>query len=355
MVEDLSNIRRDIDALDAQLRELLLKRLQLAFKAGEIKKSKGMLILDPVRENAIRKQWAAIETGFQNITLEPIMAEIISASRQIQQPLQIAFLGPLTTFSHQAAITRFGSSVEWQPALSISQVFSSVEKGAADFGVVPIENSFEGSVNETFDCLWQTPLYIIGELSIPIVHHLLSQSKMDSIQTIYSHPQALAQCRAFTTQHLPLAQVVAVSSTAVAAQKAAAEPFSAAIASELAATMYQLPIQQSNISDSGQNTTRFLVIGKKPINPVHQPKTSMVFMTLHQPGALVDALQVLRDHGVNMTLIESRPAKRENWHYWFFVDVEGNKDQEPLSKAIVELQSKTQQLRCLGSYENLQS
>jgi len=263
---------------------------------------------------------------------------------------KVCFLGPKATFTEMAAVKKFGHSPEYIPFNSIREVFNAVEKGASDFGVVPIENSNEGSVSSTLDMFFDSGLEICGEVSVEVNQCLLSKSVIGKIKKIYSHPQALAQCQLWITKNLPHAEVIAVGSTSAAAEKASKEKNTAAIASELAAEEYGLNIISKKIQDQPMNRTRFLVIGSLEPKSTGKDKTSTLFVVHHKPGSLFDALSVFKTHKLNMTKIESRPIKGKLWEYAFFVDFQGHKDNENVKKALIELKEHTLLLKVLGSY-----
>ena len=277
--------------------------------------------------------------------------EIMSAARAVQKTPAVAFLGPERTFTHQAALDLFGRSASFQAAETIEEVFSVVEKGLCQKGVVPIENSFEGSVNRTLDLFYQVDLKISAETFSRIRHHLLSREEhMGEITRLYSHPMAIAQCRTWLAAHLTGATVTEVSSTALGAKMASEEPGASAIGGRLAGEAYGLKILAESIEDISENFTRFLVIGKEETNPTGRDKTSILFLLRHIPGALHRALEALAKRGINLTRIESRPMKIRNWEYLFFVDLEGHEKEDRISDALKEMETDCLLLKRLGSY-----
>ncbi len=343
--------RKSVDGIDEKIAELLGKRLKLAEEIGKEKKQVHEPVYDPVREEEIIEKLSSKSNGkLSRKAIEPIFREIFSLSRKAQQPLKVAFLGPETSFTHSAAIKQFGTQTGFVSADSINEVFAITEKGEADFGVVPIENSLEGSVNHTYDMFMGSGLNIVAEVSLEISHNLLSKYRLRDVKKLYTNPVALAQCKEWVSKNLPKAEVLEVSSTAKSAESASLYIDSAAIASRLAAKKYGLNILAENIQDSAKNLTRFLVIGKARPKKSAKSKTSLMFSTRHKPGALFDALQALKSNSINMTKIESRPNKQRNWEYVFFVDVQGFAEDENLKKTLAEMRKHTIFLSVLGSY-----
>ncbi|MGC8660847.1 MAG: prephenate dehydratase, partial [Desulfomonilaceae bacterium] len=280
-----------------------------------------------------------------------VFSEIISACRSAKRPLRVAFLGPEGTFSHLAALRRFGYSALYLPQVSIDDVFGVVEKGFADVGITPVENSSEGAVSATMDLFVESNLLICGEIFSKIRHVLMSrESSLNNISVVYSHPQALNQCRNWLKKHLPEASLMAESSTAESARISASRPGTAAIGNEVTASQHNLKILASDIQDSLSNTTRFLLMGKNKSAPSGQDRTSMVFSTAHVPGSLHKALEHFAKRSVNLTRIESRPMKSKNWEYFFFVDIEGHQESPTVKDAIESLRLDVEFLKILGSY-----
>ncbi|HGY12255.1 MAG TPA: prephenate dehydratase, partial [Desulfobacterales bacterium] len=287
----------------------------------------------------------------RNDTLDYIFTQIISEAREIQQPGKISYLGPEATFTHIAAMNHFGQNATFIPQPAIYDVFSEVEKGKSVYGVVPVENSNEGSVNHTLDLFFESNLKICAEIYQPVSHDLLSNTKkIDEIKMIYSHPQAFAQCRNWIRANIPKADLEECSSTAHAAKKAAKMTGAAAIAGRETAHLYKLEVTASRIEDNAKNTTRFLVIGRHKTSKMGNDKTSIMFATAHVPGALYKTLEPMDKAGINMVKLESRPAKHENWSYFFFVDFEGHMEDPIVNKTVTKMKNLCLHLKCLGSY-----
>jgi len=358
MAEDnhewLTSLRQQIDQIDEHIQSLITERASIA---NEVAKSKsraesGGFYYRPEREAQVLRAVKQRNQGpLSDDALVRLFKEIMSACLAQQKPLNIAFLGPEGTFSEMATYRYFGHSVKAMPEATIDRVFAEVEAGAADFGVVPIENSTEGAVNNTLDMFINSPLKICGELDFPIHHNLMSkQESLQDIHVIFSHRQSLAQCRMWLREHAPHIDTVAVNSNAEAARKASFNEHAGAIAGESAAAMYGLKILYRDIEDQADNATRFLVIGKQLLACSGEDKSSLMVAAKDEPGVLFHILKPLNDQGISMTRIESRPSKRNKWDYVFFIDVEGHVDDQPLAEAIKEMQRFTSNLRILGSY-----
>jgi chorismate mutase / prephenate dehydratase len=354
--ELLRKQREKIDRLDTEIARLLNERAAVSVEIGRIKSEAGCDICDLSREENIYRKLAQNHDGIlPEGSLRNIFREIISASRALQEPLTVSFLGPEASFSHQAALSHFGGGIRIAPQASIPEVFSSVEKEESLQGIVPIENSAEGSVKATLDQLILTPLAIRGELFLRIRHSLLAAgSDLAAIGQIYSHPQALAQCRGWLQAHLPGVPLIEVESTAGAARRVKEEATGAAVGSRLAAETYGLNLLVEGIEDNASNTTRFLVIGPKTENNgagmTGQDKTSILFGTPHAPGALERALAPFAAAGINLTRIESCPMRDRMWEYLFFVDFVGHVDEPKIRQCLQELEKQTATLKILGSY-----
>jgi chorismate mutase / prephenate dehydratase len=352
--EKLAQLRVDIDALDNQLIRLISTRARLAQEVAEVKNAsqEPANFYRPEREAQILKKVIEQNKGpLCEEEMARLFREIMSACLALEQQLDIAYLGPEGTFTQSAALKHFGHSVKTNAFSTIDQIFREVESGASHYGVVPVENSIEGVVNHTLDMLNHSSLTICGEVELRIHHHLLSQNEsFDEIATVYSHQQGLAQCRAWLDTHLIKAARIAVSSNAEAARIASNKLHVAAIASSIAGDLYQLNNLVSNIEDQPDNTTRFLVIGKEECNACGQDKTSLIFSAPNKPGALHRMLSCFADNGISMTRIESRPSHLEMWDYVFFVDIEGHADDEPVKKALLELEKHAAMVKLLGSY-----
>lgn len=351
--QDLGSYRQKIDNIDNKLVKLLSERGNLAKKIGRIKAKNGeRVVYVPSREKEVLENVEKANQGpFDSTALHAIFREIISATRALENPTRVAFLGPEATFTHMAAVRQFGSGAEFLPQVNIAHVFEEVEKGHADFGVVPVENSTEGVVNYTLDKFVESELKICSEVVIPVTQNLLSrESDLAQIRRIYSHPQALAQCRGWIASHLPQAELKETESTASAARRVVSEPGAAAIASEFAADIFGLETLVRNIQDQLKNMTRFLVIGHESSGPTGDDKTSIAFVAKDQVGVLYRLLKPLADMKINLTKIESRPLKKKAWEYMFFVDMEGHIKEPRVRKALAELGDRCEFFKILGSY-----
>jgi chorismate mutase/prephenate dehydratase len=346
------DLRRQIDALDEELLTLLNRRQSLAQAIGKIKNQEGARTLDFRREEEVVAHILHLNPGPLSPTaLRNIFREIFSASREIQAPLGVAFLGPEATFSHLAALKKFGYASRFGPMATIQEVFGEVEKGKFHYGVVPIENSTEGVVNDTLDLFAETPLNICGEIYLEISHDLVSKSgqKVD-IEVIYTHPQAYGQCRRWLATHLPEIPVLEVASTGVAAQKASKNPNSAAIASAFAAPLYNLRLVEARIEDYPGNVTHFFVLGPDAPGATGRDKTSILFAVDNIPGALYKTLRPLAERSLNMTRIVSRPVKNEAWRYLFYVDLDGHQADSEVREALEEIEAISAHFKLLGSF-----
>ena len=353
--ESLEPIRRQIDDIDRQVQALLGQRATLARQVGASKDGPRQTALDfyrPDREAQVLQGVLDRNEGpLRDEQIVRLFREIMSACLAQQEPLKVAFLGPEGTFSQAAVLKHFGHGVRDLPLGSIEEVFHQVEAGVADFGVVPVENSSEGSVSDTLDMFLFSPLKICGEVELRVRQHLLGHSReLGDVRKVYSHQQSLSQCRAWLDQKLPHAERIPVSSNAEAARMARDEEGSAAIAGDAAADVYGLPILMPNIEDRPDNTTRFLVIGRQTYPPSGQDKTSLLLSSRHKAGALYELLSSLAAHNVSMTRIESRPSRRGKWDYVFFVDVEGHCEQPAIAAALKDLEAAASLFRVLGSY-----
>ncbi len=310
-----------------------------------------MPVFDPSREARLLSKIKSISDGpLPENALESIYREIISASLSLQRPLTIAYLGPKASFTHEAAGKRFGSSANYLPCLNISDVFSVVEKGEADYGVVPVENSIEGAVTYTLDMLIDTDLKICSEIMLEISHNLLSNYSKEKIRVIYSHPIVFGQCRVWLETNMPGIELKEVPSTTFAAQMAKKEPYTAAIASLLAARVYGLKVIAKGIEDYSHNVTRFFVIGEQVPQPTKKDKTSIVFSVKDEVGALHHMLLPFKRYGINLTKIESRPSKKKAWDYYFFVDLEGHIQEKRIRDALETVDKRSKFFKVLGSY-----
>jgi len=347
----VEEIRKKIDQIDSEIIHLLNERAKAAVEIGKIKDQSRAHIYAPAREMQIFDKITAKNGGpLSNDALRSIYKEIISASRSLEKPLTVSYLGPRATFAHLAALQRFGSSTTYLPARTISDVFLDVQKGRADYGVVPIENSTEGIVSHTLDMFMESDLKIFSEVMLEVSHNLMSKGRLQDIRKVYSHPQALGQCRKWLEANLPHAELVATSSTAQAAELAAKDPAAAAIASELSAEIYHVDLLVRRIEDSPNNYTRFLVIGHSIAERGEHDKTSLMFSIKHRAGALSEVLEKFSTHNINLTRIESRPSRQQAWEYVFFVDLEGHIEDPLVAQALREASDSCIFLKCLGSY-----
>jgi chorismate mutase/prephenate dehydratase len=348
----LKDYRKKIDAIDLEIVKLLNKRAEVVIKVGKFKSKEKKEFYQPEREREIYRRLEKGSKGpFPARALKNVFREIISASLSIERPLKVAFLGPVATFTHQACIQHFGLSGEFTPKKDISDVFEDVEKGRADFGVVPIENTAEGVVTHTLDMFVSSRLKVCAEVMFEVSLALLNKTgKYSDIIKVCSHPHALAECKGWIKENLPNVLLVDVSSTAKAAQLAGEDPQTAAIASEAAANLYNLRVLEKNIQDTANNYTRFLVIGKNASKKTGSDKTSLLFAVKDAPGALFKMLAPFAERGINLTKIESRPLKTKAWEYVFFVDMDGHITDKNLKEAIAGLEHSAMFIKVLGSY-----
>ena len=353
--DGLRRLRNRIDEIDMKIVDLLNERANLALEIGKIKRKRGKEFYVPSREREVLERLVNYNSGpFPDAVLRVIYREIMSASLSLEHPLKVAFLGPDATFTHLACIEYFGSSAEMIPIKSISDVFDEVERGRADFGVVPVENSNEGMVTHTLDRFVDADVNICGEVLLEISYCLMSKNgRLEDVEKIYSHAQSIAQCRNWLASHTPDIPVMDVASTALAAQMAVEDDTVAAVASETAALMYDLRVIERRIEDNPNNITRFLVIGSRPPSRTGDDKTSILFSVRDEVGILYKMLEPFSRFGVNLTKIESRPLKKKAWEYIFFIDLEGHIEDEKVSKAIDALREKSLFLKILGSYPRM--
>jgi len=348
----MKELRKEIDSLDDQILSLLNRRAKAAIEVGKIKEDQNLRFYVPEREVEILRRLTTHNPGpFPNEALKAIYREIISASLSLEKPLSVAFLGPRATFTHLACLKHFGESAEYVSQINVSGVFDAVERGNADFGVVPIENSSEGIVSNTLDMFVDHNLLISGEILIEVAHDLLSVTgDIEHVKKIYSHPHAIAQCREWLERNLRDVAVFDVESTARAAELAIDDPSAAAIAGEAAAKIYGLKGIRRRIQDNTNNVTRFIIIGKIAPERTGNDKTSVLFAARDEVGALFLMLEPFSRHQVNLTKIESRPVKKKAWEYLFFLDAEGHLKDDPVAKALDELRMRAHYLKILGSY-----
>jgi chorismate mutase / prephenate dehydratase len=350
--ESVDALRKKIDHVDEKIVELLNERASLAKQIGRTKNLNGQEIFVPSREKEIFQRISAVNRGpLPEKSVRSIYREILSASRSLEAPLNVAYFGPEATYTHMAARERFGSSTSYIPMAGIADVFQEVRQGRADYGVVPIENSTEGVVTHTLDMLLEADVKICAEVILEVHHYLLSRSgKKEDIRQIVSHPQALAQCRRWLTGKFPNARANEAPSTAQAAQMAAQDPSLAAIASSLAKELYGLETVEANIEDQANNITRFLVIGGQTPRPSGDDKTSIVISVKDEVGVLHRMLDPFAKNRINLTKIESRPLKQKPWEYLFFLDLQGHIQEPRIQRAIKKLEKSCLFVKILGSY-----
>ncbi len=355
----LAALRDEIDAIDAQVLVLLNRRARVAQEVGEVKRAAAAdaQVFRPEREAQVVRRLVGLNDGpLPDEAVGTIFREVMSACRSLERAAVVAYLGPEGTYSEQAVLLQFGRSVERRACATIDEIFREVESRAADFGVIPVENSTEGTVNRSLDLLLNSPLRICGEVALAIHHHLLTRSGalVDpdgvAVARICAHPQALAQCTNWLDRHHPAIERVPVASNGVAARTAAADPATAAIAGDLAIERYGLAAVATHIQDLARNTTRFAVIGPIGTRPSGRDQTSIVFSVANQAGAVHEAIEPLARHGVSMTRFESRPARTGVWVYHFYIDVEGHESEEKVAAALAELKSRAGFFKVLGSY-----
>jgi chorismate mutase / prephenate dehydratase len=356
MPHTLVELRKQIDQLDQALLALLNQRAGLAHAVGEIKREEGSAVFRPERESQVIAGLQAGNPGpLKNSSLGSIWREIMSACRALEAPQRVAYLGPAGTFSEQAALQFFGSSIERILCSSIDEVFRATAAGSAEFGVVPVENSTEGVVSRSLDLFLTSPLHVVGETSLLVRHNLLRRvNSLEGIEVIYAHPQALAQCQNWLTTHLPDVERRPAASNAEGARLASTNPAWAGIASERAGSEFGLHIAAHAIQDDAFNRTRFSVVCLPHTLPAPSASgndcISLIVSVPNRPGAVHDLLVPLKKHGVSMTRFESRPARSGQWEYFFYIDIQGHPSQPPVAKALQELQSLSAFFKLLGTY-----
>lgn len=350
---NLDDIRKQIDLIDRELLGLLSQRADLVHEVGVVKKREGLQIYAPEREQALLDRLVTLNEGrLPEKSIKAIYREIMSAALALEDDLKIAYLGPEGTWTHQAAIKKFGHSVGYSPQPNFSDVFDQVERRQVSYGVVPIENSTEGAVSHTLDLFVDSSLHICAQILLRIENCLMASIPRDQIKTLYSHPQVFGQCRSWILKNFPEADLVEVSSTTKAAYLARekAHEGAAALGGALAAEIHGLALLDTSIQDRATNTTRFLVIGEKACPPTGNDRTSILFAINDRPGSLVKALQSFDHLQINLSKIESRPSKRKDWEYIFHVDLAGHHEDEKVSKALCELANHCSLVKILGSY-----
>jgi chorismate mutase/prephenate dehydratase len=348
---DLALLRQKIDELDHKIVELLNERAKVVIEVGKAKLAGGVPIYAPDREQAVLQRVAAMNAGpLPQRTLQAIYRELMSGSFALERPLRIGYLGPEGSFSHLAALRKLGSSVEYRPLADIRAVFEEVARGHCDLGLVPIENSVGGGIVDTLDSFIDAHVFICAEVLVEVHHNLLANCPPEKIKSVASKPEVFAQCRNWLSTSFKQVELVPVASSSKAAEMAASQEGLAAIGSTLAAELYNLKIVFANIEDNPSNMTRFFVISTSPSKRTGNDKTAIMFTTAHRAGALANVLQVFSRHGINLTNIDTRPSKRRNWEYYFFVDAEGHCEDENFRRALAEAKEHCGELHVLGSF-----
>lgn len=351
MQADIQAIRDAIDAVDDELVALLQRRAELAVQMGARKQIDGRPPFDPERERLIIERLVGlIRPPLTRDMLAALMHVIFSISRSLQARRKIAYLGPEGSYSHAAAGLIFPCDATLIPRSSFATVIEEVIAGRVDLGIVPVENSTEGMVPQTLDLMVSSRLFVVREIKLPIRNCLLSKTSLARIERVFSHPQALAQCRTWLQTNLPAAEIVATASTSEAARRAAADDRGAAIASEQAAGLYGVPVLAADINDASENITRFWVLSREMIAPQAHAKTSLILALENKPGALYHALGAFAEQGINLTKIESRPSRRDPWEYLFFIDFQGALADESVQKAMETIRAFAREIIILGSY-----
>jgi len=347
----LDELRNRIDELDHQLVKLLNERAHVVVDIGKLKNKTAKPVYAPDREKEVLARIVETNEGpLPDKCLIAIWRELMSGSFGLERPLRIAYLGPGGSFSHTAAMLKFGQSVEYESVTDIKSIFEEVSKGHCDLGLAPVENTMGGGVIETLDALIDSNVKVCAEVLMAIHHNLMGNCTLQEIEKIYSKPEVFAQCRNWLSATFKDAQTIPVASTARAAQLAAEEPRAAAIGSSIAAELYGLRIVCENIEDTVNNVTRFLIISKEDSRPTGEDKTAMLFSTAHKAGALADVLDVFKQYGINMTNIESRPSRKRQWEYYFFVDFLGHRTEKHIQEGMEESRKHCLQLSILGSF-----
>lgn len=349
---DISDIRGEIDSIDKQLVEMINRRAECAIEIGKMKNKGSKSIFAPEREVQVLNGVLRNNQGpLSDKAISAVFREVISACRALEKPISVAYFGPAGSHTHMTSILKFGDSTDFIACNTIPDVFNSVERRETNYGVVPVENSTEGVINHTLDMFLLSDLRICAEINAPISHNLLSSGDdMSQVKRVYSIGTAIAQCRNWLATHLPGIEVLEVSSTSKAAKMCEGYPSSAAIASALAAKEYNLNILEEGIEDNPHNKTRFLVVGYSKPQPSGKDKTSLVYAVPHRSGSLYHSLKVFDSHGVNLTMIESRPTKQMPWEYIFFVDCQGHEADDSMQATLAELGEMALFVRVLGSY-----
>lgn len=349
---EIKALREQIDAIDAQIVNAINKRTDYVLKIGAIKSKRNAAIYAPDREHEVYKKVFGLNKGpIKNKSLEAIYREIMSASLVLEKEIFIGFLGPEGSYTHQACIKKFGSSLPFVSLRTIQDAFKSVEKGECDYSVVPIENSTEGGVNDTLDMFVDSTVKICSEISLPIEHNFMSkETDLKKISRVYSNPQVFGQCRQWINTHIPSIELIEVSSSSRAAQMAAQDSNSAAIAGTLCAQIYDLQILNNSIQDRSNNVTRFVVLSTDSPKPTGHDKTSLVLFIKDKVGVLYDTLLYFKSHDLNLTRIESRPSKKRPWEYYFYIDFIGHYDTPKVQDLLENLKEHCESVKVLGSY-----
>lgn len=350
---NLDQLRDEIDRIDAGIVDLLHRRAACVQQVGQLKKQTGAPLFVPERESALFEKLRRLNGNvLPEASLESIYRQIVSCAFKLEGGFSVAYLGPEGTWSHQAARARFGDSIELIACPSFRDVFRAVEKQQAQYGVVPIENSSDGSVSQAMDLFSESPLRICAQIRQEIRNCLLCNGEREKISKIYSHPQVLGQCRLWLRENFPGVEQIAMSSTSAAALRAAeeAEQGAAALGSELSGRLHGLRVMEANVQDKANNTTRFAVIGMQQTQPSGHDRSTICFKVPHTPGTLVKVLQHFSDHRINLLCIDSRPTRDTPWEYLFYVDVEGHRLAEPLRSCLEELSAICPVCKVLGSY-----
>lgn len=349
--DQLNDLRHRIDTLDRQIVDLLNQRAKVVSEIGEFKCASGAPTYAPDREREILNRIKGLNSGpLSERTVVAIYRELMSGSFVLERPPRVAYLGPQGSFSHLAAMRKFGASLEYEPVHSIAAVFDEIQREHVDLGLVPVENSSGGGVVDTLDALAEREAVVCAEVYLAVHIHLFGNMPIEEIETVYSKPEAFAQCQNWLTQTGLIGKTVAVSSTSKAAQMAGDQPNAACLGSELVEKLHGLTKIRDRIEDNPANVTRFLVLGRTPTDRTGKDKTSIFFATFDKPGALVEVLDIFRGNNINMSYIESRPSKRGNWEYVFFVDLAGHIEDHNIVLAVESARNHCRELRVLGSF-----
>ncbi|MCZ6834606.1 MAG: prephenate dehydratase [Planctomycetota bacterium] len=353
--DDLEALRRRIDEIDLRLIQALSDRAEVVVEVGKLKQTDGTPIYAPHREKQVLEKVLGLNEGpLPGRTIEAIYRELMSGSFRLEMPLRVGYLGPEGSFSHVAATRHFGSSVDFDDLHEIEHVFKEVQAGRCHYGLVPYENSIGGGITDTLDAFQISEVTIYAEALIDVAQALLTNGPPNEILRIYSKPQIFSQCRQWLRNQYPEAELIPMASSSAAVKHAAAEPNAAAIGSELAGEIYGVKPVFTAIQDKPNNITRFLIIGTQAARPSGEDKTTIMFVTAHKPGALVDVLGVFRDASINLSHIEKRPSGRQNWDYTFFIDCDSHQEDATMKRAIDEARTHCVSLKVLGSYPKAQ-